>query len=370
MLGKLPSQSQLLHRVLLVVIALLIVGIIPVFVHFHYIILPIFSTHKCQDRRLSLTPQGTENILSPTTNRLGVLPKIIHQSWSTRELPSKFDAWSRSCREQNPDWKWVLWTDEDNLNLVKQYCPWLLEYYLQLPSEIYRADLVRNLYMYIYGGIYVDLDTECLRPVDELFKSYNVSTISYNASYEVASKDNSGKKRTAFFGRMGTDDDFDHSIPNAWMASTPGHPFFLLPLESVIDRLSRNDANTVPEALTGPVALKEAINMYGNQYAHPGDLEVHLQSSILNGMLYSQYKMKHSIEILPYWMVFPYSWGQDGNAYRSACSIGSQEYDREKCKQLVTADHKDSFFLTCWSHTWSWEGHDPNSMKNVESKLL
>ena len=32
-------------------------------------------------------------------------------------------------------------------------------------------------------------------------------------------------ERKAFLGRMGTDDAFIHSIPNAWMSSTPGHPF-------------------------------------------------------------------------------------------------------------------------------------------------
>ena len=81
------------------------------------------------------------------------IPKLFHQSWSSTELPAKFQAWSMSCRTLHPNWEWVLWTDEDNLNLVRKYFPWLEESYLAMPGEIYRADLARSLYMYIYGGL-------------------------------------------------------------------------------------------------------------------------------------------------------------------------------------------------------------------------
>jgi mannosyltransferase OCH1-like enzyme len=53
---------------------------------------------------------------------------------------------------QHQDWEWVLWSDADNLKLVQKYYPWLEESYRALPEEIYRADLVRTLYMYTFGG--------------------------------------------------------------------------------------------------------------------------------------------------------------------------------------------------------------------------
>ena len=28
--------------------------------------------------------------------------------------------------QAHPDWEWVLWTDEDNMELVRQYAPWFL----------------------------------------------------------------------------------------------------------------------------------------------------------------------------------------------------------------------------------------------------
>lgn len=87
----------------------------------------------------------------PTRKDTGI-PRIFHQSWSSTKLPPKFQRWSQTCREKHKDWEWVLWTDEDNLQLVQLYFPWLEAAYRQLPGEIYRADLARNLYMYIFGG--------------------------------------------------------------------------------------------------------------------------------------------------------------------------------------------------------------------------
>jgi mannosyltransferase OCH1-like enzyme len=88
----------------------------------------------------------------PISRDLQAIPKLIHQSWSSTELPAKFERWSSTCRQQHPDWEWVLWTDEDNEELVRTHFPWLLKTYLGLPGVIYRADLVRNLYMYMFGG--------------------------------------------------------------------------------------------------------------------------------------------------------------------------------------------------------------------------
>ena len=80
------------------------------------------------------------------------IPRIFHQSWVDHDLPKKFEEWSRSCRKMHPDWEWVLWTNEDNHDLVKKYAPWFLETYEALESEILRADSVRNIYMHVFGG--------------------------------------------------------------------------------------------------------------------------------------------------------------------------------------------------------------------------
>lgn len=80
------------------------------------------------------------------------MPKLLHQSWSTTTLPALFEQWSLSCQEMNPDFEWVLWTDEDNRRMVTKYAPEFLIAYDGLQSEIYRADVARNIYMFLFGG--------------------------------------------------------------------------------------------------------------------------------------------------------------------------------------------------------------------------
>jgi mannosyltransferase OCH1-like enzyme len=105
-------------------------------------------SHKKQAKPL----RPVDLMKRPISRDLQTVPKLFHQSWSSTELPVKFEKWSLTCKQQHPDWEWVLWTDEDNEELVRTHFPWLLKTYLGLPGVIYRADLVRNLYMYMFGG--------------------------------------------------------------------------------------------------------------------------------------------------------------------------------------------------------------------------
>jgi hypothetical protein len=98
----------------------------------------------------SLTPAELMSRPFPAVRRH--IPKLFHQSWSSRELPAKFRNWSKSCREKHADWEWVLWTDEDNDRLFRNFFPWLVSKYESLPGPIYRADMARYAYMFLFGG--------------------------------------------------------------------------------------------------------------------------------------------------------------------------------------------------------------------------
>ena len=88
----------------------------------------------------------------PLASDLTSMPKLLHQSWINETMPTKFEEWSDSCRMANPDWEWVLWTDEDNRKMVEKYAPWFMDTYEFLQTEIFRADAARNVYMHVFGG--------------------------------------------------------------------------------------------------------------------------------------------------------------------------------------------------------------------------
>ena len=81
-----------------------------------------------------------------------MIPKIIHQTYKSADLPADLKKWHEKVKTLHPDWKVNLCTDEDNLQLVKEYFPHLLDAYKRLPYTIMRVDIVRYMYMVVYGG--------------------------------------------------------------------------------------------------------------------------------------------------------------------------------------------------------------------------
>ena len=73
------------------------------------------------------------------------IPRIIHQSWKSKDLPNKFNQWSRSWTEKNPGWVSKLWSDDENAALVKETVPWFWGTYSKFPKHIQKVDAVRYI---------------------------------------------------------------------------------------------------------------------------------------------------------------------------------------------------------------------------------
>ena len=131
------------------------------------------------------------------------IEKIIHQTWKTEEIPEKFAAWVDSVRRENPDFEYRLWTDEDNETLIAEQYPWFLETYHAYEHPVERADAARYFIVYTHGGVYLDLDMECLRPLDALIQGEAVH-LSIEAGPLIEQQ----------------------VISNALLAAPKGHPFF------------------------------------------------------------------------------------------------------------------------------------------------
>ncbi|CAK9006070.1 unnamed protein product [Durusdinium trenchii] len=103
------------------------------------------------------------------------------------------DTW-RKC---HPAWEYRLWTDSD--------VPGLLQHHERLqkafeaarnPAE--KSDILRLVIVLEKGGLYVDVDFECLRPLDELHRA------------------------TSFYSGMSNVGAFE--LNNGLFAAAPGHP--------------------------------------------------------------------------------------------------------------------------------------------------
>ena len=97
----------------------------------------------------------------------GVKPytSIIHVMWSTSVVPLRWRRSALSWVRKNDNFVYCHWTDAELDAFVADQFPWLLSTYLAYPYVIQRSDAARYLLLYHYGGIYVDLDVLCLKPL-------------------------------------------------------------------------------------------------------------------------------------------------------------------------------------------------------------
>jgi inositol phosphorylceramide mannosyltransferase catalytic subunit len=92
------------------------------------------------------------------------IPRIIHQVWlGGSPLPAQQEAWRRTWRDHHPGWKLKIWGDDD---LARSFTRPEVHERLRHPAE--RSDILRFEVLRLEGGVYVDTDFECLRPIDEL----------------------------------------------------------------------------------------------------------------------------------------------------------------------------------------------------------
>lgn len=96
------------------------------------------------------------------------VPRFIFLTWKLRRIPEAVQACAASFQRRNPDWLILVASDEDCLEWLAAKRPEDLIWYEKLPKGILRADAIRLLWLHTYGGVYADMDVECLRGLDDL----------------------------------------------------------------------------------------------------------------------------------------------------------------------------------------------------------
>jgi mannosyltransferase OCH1-like enzyme len=92
------------------------------------------------------------------------IPKIIHIIWiSPNTFP--YEENLKNYKEKHPTWEIRFWTDENLPKLKNQ------KIYNKLNIYTVKADLLRLEILAKYGGVYVDADSVCIRPLDDLIEN-------------------------------------------------------------------------------------------------------------------------------------------------------------------------------------------------------
>lgn len=142
-----------------------------------------------------------------------MIPKILHRMWLDKSLsnnltaPKQYDKFVSTFNIRNPDFKILFWNMERINNLFDIY-PEIQKYKLlwnKLQYHIQKCDVARYIILYLYGGVYVDLDYTCFKNLSPLL---NRELLLVYESAEIKPKD-------------------IKSISNGFMGSISKHPIWL-----------------------------------------------------------------------------------------------------------------------------------------------
>lgn len=147
-------------------------------------------------------------------------------------MPQEFLEYRESWRHHHPDWEMPLWTEENlPTDLTRE------EVYERLRKPAERADIIRLEVLLRSGGLYVDTDFECLRPVDPLVEGVDFCTAYLKP------------------GR----------VNNALIGASPGHPI----LERAIREVRPRTEYGYDKMAAGPLFFDELIREYAEVTIFP-----------------------------------------------------------------------------------------------------
>lgn len=185
-----------------------------------------------------------------------MIPPILHQTWKTDRIPEQFQPWVDSWTRHNPAWTRMFWNDRALLEFVGEHYPDFLDTFCSYPSGIFRADAGRYLLLHHFGGVYADLDCECVASFDPIMAEDRVVLCKEPAVHAAAQIPQRGLPYLLF---------------NGTMASPARHPFW----EHLLGYLPNAARGSEVLDATGPCLLTSAQVSFPRQESlivHPPKL--------------------------------------------------------------------------------------------------
>lgn len=170
------------------------------------------------------------------------IPRHIWQTSRSLPLSDRANVTVSSWIDKNPTWKHMIATDDDVEAFFRtKFPPNVFEAFSKLPLGVMKADTFRLAVVYYYGGVYADVDTECVLPIDEWVGPAQIEGCTAIVAMESY-----------------------NSFANWAFAAAPRHPVFKRALDRVVEKVEQ-DGGVVPKdahfvaAYTGPPVLTAAI---------------------------------------------------------------------------------------------------------------
>lgn len=167
-----------------------------------------------------------------------MIPKKIWQTYKDpyESLPDYIKETTETWKNLNPDYEYEYMDDTQARKFIKKwYGNEMVGLFDSVPVGVMRGDMWRYLIIYAYGGVYTDLDTKCLKPIDSWIKMDK---------------------------KFITCPEHDIHLCQWTFAAVPSHPSIKSVIDLMVERLSNNPDWTRPHFVhhyTGPGVWTDGI---------------------------------------------------------------------------------------------------------------
>lgn len=171
-----------------------------------------------------------------------IIPKKIFQSWKKKTLPDAMARLVQETKEMNPEYEYIFYDDTDCRQFLEQHFGAVYaNAFDSLSSGAYKCDFWRYAVLYVYGGVYMDLDMKLEVPLRQIIDPKNTL---------VTVVDKTTLNLTGIY--------------QAFVACTPGHPVMLTSLQLTFGNIVTHRPAVLGDvlAITGPAVVAVALNLY------------------------------------------------------------------------------------------------------------
>jgi len=160
-----------------------------------------------------------------------VIPKTIIQTYYTNKIHPTIYQNIMEILEKNPEYDYRLITDKEGIELMKtHYSERVLNAFQQLKLGAAKGDFIRYIALYVYGGVYLDLDASIDTDLKNITDTHNEFVFFVN-----------GEKNLEQFCFL----------------IRPQHPILINIIEEMVKRIENKEKNIF--IATGPTLFNDVV---------------------------------------------------------------------------------------------------------------
>jgi len=182
-----------------------------------------------------------------------MIPKIIHQVWVGPDpIPKYCQDCTKTWKALHPDYTYMLWTD-NNLPDLPSDIKFFFNLHGKIKKYAFQADILRYYVVNKFGGIYADVDIECLKNFNNLFDENTdlFFTVEYLDAPWLPNGIFAGAANSAFFNQI---------VENIITVNRHGPAFFGNEIKKYLKIDTSESGESVLEACKNNPSIKCILN--------------------------------------------------------------------------------------------------------------